>query len=171
MRRNLVPVALAAGALLTVTGCGGPTDTGARDTPSAGPVTSATSGAPQITFSLATTCETVDGVYSTLSSDSQDVIAKGVRAEAIGDTATVRAALANLKPLFMSTGNAFADAASKVADPDMKAALNKLAELARKEAAFTSFAQFRSLGAMTAAPEAALKQKCARAGHPLENIG
>jgi hypothetical protein len=52
----------------------------------------------------------------------------------------------------------------------MKAALNTLAESARKEATFTSSAQFRSLEAMTAAPETVLGQKCAQAGHPLENV-
>ncbi|QKG19093.1 hypothetical protein [Actinomadura verrucosospora] len=125
---------------------------------------------PQITFTMATACETVDSVYATLSSGTQTMIAKGVRAEALGETSTVHAVLAKLKPLFLSTGNTFADTASKVSDPDMKAALNKLAEAARKEATFSSFAQFRSLESMTAAPEAVLKQKCSQAGSPLQNI-
>lgn len=169
-RRDLLCVALVAGALLTVTGCGGATGTGAQDTTSASPVASAPSAAPQITFTMATACEAVDGVYSTLNSGTQALLAKGVRAEATGDTATVKAVLTNLKPLFTSTGNTFTDTASKVADPEMKAALDTLAESARKEATFTSFAQFQSLGAMTAGPEAVLKQKCAQAGHPLANL-
>lgn len=167
MRRHILAGALAAGALLAVTGCGGSTGAEARSTSSPDPATSA---APQITFAMATACETVDGIYTTLGSDARTVITKGVRAEAIGDTATVRAVLADLKPLFTSTGNTFADTASKVTDPDMKAALNKLAESAKQEAAFTSFAQFRSLEATTAAPEAVLKRKCALAGHPLANL-
>ncbi|WP_346049169.1 hypothetical protein [Actinomadura chokoriensis] len=169
MRRNLLPVAVVAGALFVLTGCGSSGDSGAEDTsPSASaPAASAT---PQITITPAMACEAVDGVYTTLSSNSRAVIAKGVRAEATGDAATVRAALAELNPLFVSTGNTFTDTASKVADPDMKAALTQLAESAEKQASFTSFAQFRSLEAMTAAPESVLKEKCAQAGRPLTNM-
>lgn len=167
MRRDLLPAAVVAGALFAFTGCGTSTDSGTGGTSPAVPATSAT---PQITFSMAMACQSVDAVYTSLSSSSQAVIAKGVRAEATGDTATARAALAALKPIFVSTGHTFTDTASKVPDPEMKAALDQLAESAGKQAAFTSFAQFRTLEAMTAAPESVLKQKCAQAGHPLKNI-
>lgn len=171
MRRNRLPVAVMAGALFVLTGCGSSSDSGAENTsPSPSASAPAAGATPQITFSPAMACEAVDGVYTTLSSNSQAVIAKGVRAEATGDAATVRAALAELKPLFVSTGNTFTDTASKVADPDMKAALSQLAESAKKQASFTSFAQFRSLEAMTAAPESVLKEKCAQAGRPLTNL-
>ncbi|GHJ48824.1 hypothetical protein Cs7R123_61660 [Catellatospora sp. TT07R-123] len=161
------PLALAlATALLALAACG----TSAGDP--AAPASSA--AAPEVPDGLVMTaqaaCEEADGLYHTLGPGARAEIVKGVRAEAKGDTAAVEAALTELRPLFTSTSATFADVAGKVADPDLKAALTTLSEVAAKEATFTSFAAFESVAALAAPAESVLKGKCAEAGRPLVNL-
>ena len=81
-----------------------------------------------LTANTAAACETVDAVYTALDSGTRDEIVKGATAEAKGDTATARRALATLQPLFTSTAATFADAAGKALDPQVKEALTALSE-------------------------------------------
>ncbi len=115
-------------------------------------------------------CAVVDGAYTALGPDARATLARGRAAEAKGDTAGVKAALDALKPIHLSTAAALADAASKVRDPEMKAALQSLADSAAKAAAFDNFTEFQSLAAMTAAAEATVKKKCLEAGVVLKNL-
>jgi hypothetical protein len=118
----------------------------------------------------ATACAEIDGLYTTLDSETRDQITKGVRAEMQGDRATVKKVLLDLRPIFTSTSATFTDTAGKVQDPEMKAALQTLAEAAAKEAAFDSFDDFQSLAVSLAPAEATLKVKCAAAGYALKNV-
>jgi hypothetical protein len=117
-----------------------------------------------------TACEAVDGLYTSLDSDTQALITKGVRAEAKGDTDTVKETLVALRPIFASTSATFTDTAGKVQDPALKEALTALAAAAAQEAAYDSFADFQALAARVAPAEATLKERCAAAGYALQNV-
>ncbi|MEJ3748676.1 hypothetical protein WEI85_36045 [Actinomycetes bacterium KLBMP 9797] len=157
--------------ILAATGCSGPAESPA--TPAATTAVAApavTAGDPELNMTPLIACETVDAAYHTLGPASQAQILKGVRAERIGDKATVAEVLANLEPLWTSTSATFADAASKVSDPALKAALTSLSESVAKAADFTTFAEFDQLAALTAPAEATLKQVCPAHGYQLKNI-
>lgn len=175
MRRILI-LALAATSLLTAAACGSPAEPPAAPTAApatAAPATTAAAGVTGptgIVLSTATACEAADGAYAALGPSAQAQVAKGVRAEAAGDTATVRKALRALEPIFTSTSATFADIAGKVEDPALREGLTSLSEAAAKAATFETFTEFQSMAALTAVGEATLKQKCAQAGYLLKNI-
>jgi hypothetical protein len=119
---------------------------------------------------VATARAAADGAYSALGPSAQAQVARGVAAQRRGDTATVNEALAALHPIFTSTAATFADTASKVTDPELKAALNSLADAAARASLFTTFTEFQSMAALTAQGEAVLKQRCPAAGYILKNV-
>lgn len=164
MRRTIV-IAFAA---VTVAACGGPDVHDVQSAPSASP--SASPDTVGLVMDTPTACAAVDSLYTTLDSDAQEQITKGMRAEMQGDKAGVKKALLALRPLFASTSATFTDTASKVQDPDLKAALTALAQAAAKEAAFDSFDDFKTLASTIAPAEATLKEKCAAAGYALKNV-
>lgn len=179
-------IALLAGTAALLYGCGAQADppAGPASSPSPVPASPATvqvsptvavdfpadEPPPDLTISTADACLNTDRIYQTLDAETREHITRGVRAEAAGDTKAVRQALKALQPVFASASGNFMDSASKVKDPELKAALTKLSEIATKEATFTSFAQFQSLAALVAPAEATLKSECAAAGHPLANV-
>jgi hypothetical protein len=165
MRRFL---ALAAVFVTGLAACGSPAEPATAPAPS----TAATASAdvPAMTMDTATACAAADAAYSALGPAAQAQVARGVAAEQKGDKATVKDALAALHPIFTSTAATFADTAGKVSDPDLKAALNSLADAAARASNFTTFTEFQSMAALTAQGEAVLKQKCAAAGYTLKNI-
>lgn len=160
--------------VLAATGCSGPAESPAAPATSTATTAAAapavTAGDPELNMTPLIACETVDAAYHTLGPASQAQILKGVRAERIGDKATVAEVLANLEPLWTSTSATFADAASKVSDPALKAALISLSASVAKAADFTTFAEFDQLAALTAPAEATLKRICPANGYQLKNI-
>jgi hypothetical protein len=125
---------------------------------------------PDLSISPADACAVVDGLYQTLDAESRQLVVKGVKAEAAGDTETVREALKGLRPLFTSVSRTFLDTANKVRDEEMKAVLTLLSETVAQEATFTSFGQFESLARLFSVTEATLKSQCAAAGYTLVNV-
>lgn len=165
MRRTIVTAVAAA---LAVAGCSGPAIHNAQNGPTSAPSPSATEAAPVMDTVAA--CKAVDAVYTTLDDETREQITKGMRAEMRGDRATVAKVLLGLRPIFASTSAAFTDTAGKVADPEVKAALQSLAAAAAHEATFDSFDDFQSLAVSLAPAEATLKEKCAAAGYALKNV-
>lgn len=121
-------------------------------------------------FTSAQACEVADGAYSTLDTEPQRYIRDGVAAERRGDKAAVARSLEALRPLFFGLAAIFSDAAAKVTDPALQAALDDLAAAARKETTFTTFAEFDQMQGLTAPAEAVLKAQCSRAGYTLKNL-
>ncbi len=169
---------VALGLLLSLTACstsnadaGSGSGSGSTPTPSASAFPFPDDDQPidGVVLDMATVCMTADSTY-VLEPAEQRILAAGRAAEAKGDTTGVKAALDKLKPVFTRVSATLADTAGKVADPELKAALTSLAQSAAKSAEFKSFTEFQSLAAMTAAPEAILKKKCADSGNPLFNL-
>ncbi|MBO3743144.1 hypothetical protein [Actinoplanes flavus] len=183
MRGVLIP-SLVLTALLPTASCGSSPDSAPPPPPPAPPSAPVTSSPvpggsapapvhnPALAglFTSAQACEVADGAYSTLDTEPQRHIRDGVAAERRGDKAAVARSLEALRPLFYGLAATFSDAAAKVTDPALQAALDELAAAAEKETTFTTFAEFDQMQGLTAPAEAVLKLQCSRAGYTLKNL-
>ncbi|MBV1850118.1 hypothetical protein [Catellatospora tritici] len=165
--RYPLALALAAG-LLALAACDSSGTPTAAPSAAASVAASPSGAAPAMT--IETACEVVDAAYHELGPAAQAQIVKGVTAEKDGDTATATKALEALRPLFSATAQAFHDASTKVADPQMREALDTLGTVAARETLFVTFVEFESVAVAAAPAEAVVKRKCAEAGRPLKNL-
>lgn len=135
--------------------------------PSAAPASSAAADA---VASIAFACEAADGLYATLNKQTQAHIQRGFEAEKRGDTAAVAKELAALEPMFLAVSAKFGEASDRVADAEMKVALNELADAASTAASFTTFGEFGAMQQLTVSGELVLIRKCRHSGYTMVNL-